>query len=115
MPAPPATMTPNQSLIISAVTVKNTGSQVWPASGVNRVEFTYDWLSSEGNFVAHGAITLLAHDVAPGELITFNAKIMAPPSPGKYIIRPTMIAEQIAWFNTLGGATMEFPVNVVPQ
>ena len=115
VPPLPAQMTPEQRYRLSGVTVKNTGQQVWPVSGEHQVELTYNWLTPEGKFVSHGVVTPLLDDLAPGQSQSLLATIVAPLEPGRYLIRFTMIAQKIAWFSDMGGATSEYPVTVVLQ
>jgi hypothetical protein len=115
VPALPAKMTPQQRYRLSAVTIKNTGQQVWAASGEHQVEFTYNWLTPDRKLVSHGVVTPLLDDLAAGQSQSLVATIVAPLETGPYLIRFTMIAQKIAWFSDMGGATVEYPVTVVPQ
>ncbi len=114
-PAPPRKMTPGQSFLLAGAVVKNIGQQLWQAGGPNRVELTYNWMTPDGKLLKHGVVTTLAADVPPGQSQALTANIVAPGNPGEYIIRFTMIAENIAWFSDVGGKTLDYPVTVVSQ
>ena len=114
-PAPPARMSLGQKYLLDGVIVKNTGEQTWQARGDNQVELTYDWMTPDGKLVHHGLVTVLPADVKPGQSVPLVATIVAPETPGHYVIRFTMIAEKIAWFSDMGGTFVDYPVEAVPQ
>ena len=96
------------------VTVKNTGTEIWPAStdGQYAVTWSYVW-EQDGHYVPiEGRRTALLEDLPSGRSQTLNASIMAPPVPGMYTLRLTMVQERIAWFYGKGGKTFDLPVVV---
>lgn len=62
----------------------------------------YHWLDAAGNVVVfEGLRTPLIPSIDPGSLETFEIKIAAPPKPGEYRLRITLIQDGVRWFDEL--------------
>jgi SpoIID/LytB domain protein len=98
--AQPPAAAPAGTPITVPVTVTNAGSDVWNATGANPVELSYHWIDAAGNAVVwDGARTKLSADVPPATVQQLSATIMAPPSPGTYILQLALVKEGVAWLN----------------
>lgn len=92
-PAPLAPLAPGAMTTVS-VSVRNTGSATWTASGVDRTILSYE-IAPVGSPVAtppvpgmapwHGA-TALPRAVPPREWYTSRVRLKAPPLPGAYTV-----------------------------
>jgi hypothetical protein len=102
------------------VTVKNPGTETWPATGDPTGEYvvhlSYHWLDNAGTVVVRdGRRTRLPQDVAPGEAVSLAATVQAPAAAGEYVLRLTMVQEQVAWFDNQGGQPLDMPVTITAQ
>ena len=98
------------------VTVKNIGNEPWPNKGLDgkeiyRVGLGFQWLDSTGKVIQNGG-TVLPNDMMPGSSVTLDLKILAPSKPGNYVLRLSMLQEQIAWFIDKGAEPLVFKVEV---
>lgn len=96
------------------VVVKNIGNEPWRNKGIdekgtNLVALGFHWIDNAGNAIQEGR-TQLPNDLMPGESISVNVKVLAPPEPGDYRLRFSMVQEHVAWFNNKGADS--FVVNV---
>jgi len=97
------------------VVVKNTGNEPWRNKGIdekstNLVALGLHWMDSQGNVIREGRGAPLPNDVMPGASVSLNVRVQAPPEPGDYKIRFSMVQEHVAWFNNKGADS--FVVNV---
>ena len=104
--------------IFAPVWLGNAGNHVWPstadAKGLKQVNLSYHWLDGDRTIVImDGLRTHLPHDLRPSETLLLNAAIQAPPRPGNYLLRISLVQEGVAWFYEKGGATVDQPVKVV--
>ncbi|HEY2414854.1 MAG TPA: PQQ-dependent sugar dehydrogenase [Pirellulaceae bacterium] len=86
------------------VTVTNTGTQTWTATGTNKVRLGVYFAGvsdAVGAWSKEPARFALTSNVAPGKSVTFNVKVTAPSTPGTYVLRDRMVKEYVAWFNTM--------------
>ena len=98
------------------VTVKNIGNAPWPMKGIdekntNLVALGFHWIDSEGNAIQEGRATL-SNDLMPGASATLDANIQAPPEPGNYKLRFSMVQEHVDWFDNKGAEPLVFNVTV---
>ncbi len=118
VPVPPRSMTAGKAASISAE-IQNPTSEHWSAEGdgsgfrLFAVTMSYHWLDLVGRpFIYDGIRTPLPRDVPPGESVSLTARIEAPPAPGEYILRLTLIQEGLSWFET---GALDVPVTVMPE
>ncbi|MGH2471312.1 MAG: SpoIID/LytB domain-containing protein [Candidatus Limnocylindria bacterium] len=102
-----------------SVPVTNSGAALWPAQaapGVNAVTLSYHWHDAvTGNtMVWDGKRTPLAANVAVGATATVNATVAAPPSACACALTLDLVREGVAWFGSLGSATMRLVTSVAP-
>ena len=88
-----------------AVTVTNTGSVPWPASGARPVHLSYHWLVPDGHvLVWDGARASLAADLAPGASATLSLPVSVPAIGGGFVLRLDLVQEGVSWFSAQGVA-----------
>jgi hypothetical protein len=82
------------------VTLVNNGEMTWPSSGVLPIDVSYHWMSATGDIylVFEGLRTQLPHDVSPGETLSVNAIVQAPPRAGDYRFQWDLVHENVTWF-----------------
>jgi hypothetical protein len=82
------------------VTVRNEGPMLWRADRSPMVNLSYHWRQGDNAdyVVFDGERTSLPHDVAPGESVTVDAVVLAPPKPGTYELEWDLVQEHVAWF-----------------
>lgn len=93
------------------VGVMNTGTVSWPANGA--VKLSYHWYQGNTPISIGGLRTPLPQSLVPGQSITADAQLQAPPMPGSYTLRWDMIREgEGGWFSLQGAATANQLVDV---
>jgi hypothetical protein len=101
------------------VTVKNTSTETWPTqasrdSTLHVVHFSYRWYGTQGNVVvADGHRTPFLRDINPGETVTLEATVQAPDVNGRFVLRLTLVQEEVAWFADAGAQPLTVEVDVV--
>jgi hypothetical protein len=110
--SPPVTMKLGQVATIE-VTVTNTSTMDWPASGSSPVNLSYHWVDRSGMVVVHdGERTGLSKLLKVGESANIHATIKSPNQPGEYSLRMSMVQEGVAWFDENGAEALNIPVKV---
>lgn len=95
------------------VTVRNTGSETWSSYGKDPITFSYRWyLGSKEDTVLPTNRTLLPQPLMPGQSAMLDATVVAPPVPGAWTMRLSMVQEGVAWFITEGGHATDVAVDV---
>jgi len=93
-----------------SVKVKNTGAIKWEKGGTNPVFIGYHWINfdTKETVVFDGKRSVLPQLIVnPGEEVTFEMKISAPPSKGKYILQLDLVKEGVTWFSYQGVPPLE--------
>ncbi len=88
----------------------------WTADGSARVNLAYHWLDASGKVLEQdGQRTPLLWPVQPGAQIEVQQKVIAPKTPGRYLLELDPVFETVAWFaEKNGGKTLRLPVEVLP-
>lgn len=86
------------------IALKNTSSAAWPAASLAATTkplcAAYHVFSSTGELLTwDGNRTPITSDVAPGGEVALALSVQAPSIPGRYIIRPDLVEENVAWFS----------------
>jgi hypothetical protein len=97
--APEITLTAGAASTVS-VTITNTGSLTWQADFNLAYHIYYQ---SGGVLVWDGVRSDLPTNIGPGQMVTVNAVVNAPP-PGTYTIKFDLVQEGVAWFSAQGVA-----------
>jgi len=98
--SPPTAWTGGQSQNY-AITLTNTGSQTWSATGTNRVRLGVAFGTSSDSPGVGWATDQrfgLPADLAPGASVTLNLSVTPPAGAGSYVLRHRMVKEGVAWF-----------------
>jgi hypothetical protein len=112
---------PPQAVAGKAFTVAtrlfNRSGQTWRADGVARVSLSYHWLDESGKMIERdGLRTEIPLPVSPGGRVSLQQKVVAPKTPGRYILELDPVFETVAWFSEKnGGNTLRLPIEVVPE
>ena len=94
--SPPTTWATGQTQTYQ-VTVTNTGSQGWNASGTNPEHLGVHFVNASGTWLTDQRF-VLPNDVAPGASATLTVSVQAPSAAGSYTLTAQMVKELIAWF-----------------
>lgn len=94
----------------------NRSRHPWTANGVARVNLAYHWLDETGKEILRdGLRTPMPWPVPPGGRVSMQQKVLAPETPGKYILELDPVFETVAWFSDRNGkTTFRIPVEVLP-
>jgi hypothetical protein len=89
-----------REVVTVPVTIVNSGQMTWPSGGVLPINVSYHWMSASQDvyLVFEGIRTPLPRDVAPGETLSVNAIVQAPPKPGDYRLQWDLVHENVTWF-----------------
>jgi hypothetical protein len=80
------------------------------------VQLAYHWLDPLGNpIVWDGARTGFPAVVRPGETVEVEPSVVAPRPPGSYRLAFDLVEEFRFWFQELGSAPLDVPVEVKPR
>jgi hypothetical protein len=81
------------------VSIKNTGSIRWHASGENSFALAYYWLADDRQPLDQGHVEVpLPQEVAPGETIEVATSLLPTLPPGDYYLVWGMLQHRILWF-----------------
>lgn len=87
------------------VSVQNTGTATWSATGPAAVALSYQWVDSTGDtVVAHGLETPLPSDVASRAEVTTTARVRTPDAPGAYNLRWGLVRAGGDWISPPKGS-----------
>jgi hypothetical protein len=101
--SPPTAWTAGQTQTY-AITVTNTGSQTWSATGTNRFLLGIHFGTASDGWGVGWATDQrfsLPADVAAGGSVTLSVSVAAPVGTGSYVLRHRMIQEGITWFGQI--------------
>jgi hypothetical protein len=104
-----------------SLTVRNSGRVRWTAKGRHSATVSYHWLNpiSRKVVIWQGARSEFKADVEAGDTAMLDAWVIAPASPGEYLLQWDMLQETVAWFSVMppGGACTRVRVTptVSPQ
>jgi O-antigen ligase len=85
------------------VQLANTGARTWDARGEHPFALSYHLDQVDGALVTFdGPRTPLPHDVAPGAVVDLQAELVAPPTPGGYLVEWDEVQESVTWFSWAG-------------
>ncbi len=95
------------------VTLTNIGQSIFPTLTSNPVDLGFHWYDATGKTVVwDGARTKLPADLGPGQSVTVQARVPAPPDAGAYSLRFDLVQEGISWFSAMGVQMGSTPVVV---
>lgn len=87
----------------ASLTVRNESDILLSSWGEYPVFISYHWLETNGGIVwFEGARGELFPPLPPGKTCCYATPVEAPGSPGEYILRLTLVQENVAWFDSDG-------------
>ena len=99
----------------TTVTVRNEGLLTWADRGPNAVSVGGRWyLPGNSNSLAFVPRWTLPETVRPGESVTVETPLRAPPQPGAYRLQWDLIQEDVTWFSYKNGVRTMTSITVVP-
>jgi hypothetical protein len=111
----PKTMITGQTNAVR-VTIRNTSYRTWAAEGPNPVRLGYRWYAEDGRELPASLWadlrTSLPYHLPPDQIVTLNANLGAPRTPGVYQVRWDLIEELQSWFSWQGAPTLNVLVTV---
>jgi hypothetical protein len=85
------------------VRLTNTGDRTWSSGGVHPFALSYHLEDADGASVTYdGPRTPLPLDLSPGKSVELDARLVAPPAPGTYIVDWDGVQEAVTWFSWAG-------------
>jgi hypothetical protein len=100
-------------------TVENAGAALLVSAPPNPVRLSYKWLEPDsGRWLdqPEALRTRLPHTLVPRRPAGCRLSVRAPARPGYYLLRITLVQEEVAWFDELHSENaMEHAVTVVPR
>ena len=91
------------------VLVRNDGTEAWPCDGTLAVHLSYRWIDAAGNVIpVEGKRFNLPAPVEPGATAAVAFTRPEPP-PDAARLRLTLVQELVAWFDDVGGPTLDLP------
>ena len=98
------------------VRLENAGTAPWRSRGPEGVQLAYHWLDPLGNAIVwDGSRTAFPGVVSPGEAVELELPVIAPRPPGRYRLAFDLVEEFRFWFQELGSAPLDLPVEVKPR
>ena len=95
------------------VTVLNTGTRVWPATGPTPVRLGTHLRDQTGKLVVwDGPRATLSADLAPGGATVLTVPLPQPAAPGSYNVELDLVQEGVLWFSSEGVVTKAVPASV---
>ncbi len=93
--------------------LENAGSAPWRSRGRDGVQLSYHWLDPLGNAIVwDGPRTSFPRVVEPGETVELEVVVVAPRPPGSYRLAFDLVEELRFWFQEVGSAPLDLPVDV---
>ena len=102
LPPPQLTVHAGETATVS-VRLANIGERVWSPAGAYPFALSYHLSQADGTPVTYdGPRTPLPRDLAPGGTLEVQAQLLAPRTPGNYIVEWDGVQEQVTWFSWAG-------------
>jgi len=96
------------------VRIGNAGKEPWSSFGTFPVTLSYKWFKDGRMLPIEGERTLLPEALLPGATTSLSARVVAPPEPGSYTLRFSLVQEGVIWFMSAGDRTLDVPANITP-
>ncbi|MFM0274785.1 Wzt carbohydrate-binding domain-containing protein [Paraburkholderia aspalathi] len=99
------------------VKVTNRGDQLWGGNCSRPIRLSYHWLDADGEMsVFDGERSPLPDGGIPvGRTVVTNMGVVAPSSPGSYMLVPTLVQEGVRWFDEVGLEAVPCAVVVIGE
>jgi hypothetical protein len=102
---------PDQEITLP-VQIQNPGSETWIGLGKYPVTVSYKWFDESRMLPIEGERTVFPDPIGPGATSGVDVRVVAPPKPGRYALRISLVQEGIAWFMMKSNMYLELPVTV---
>ena len=107
---------PRAGVRTARLRLENAGSAAWRSRARDGVQLSYHWLDPLGNpIVWDGTRTAFPRVVEPSETVELEAAVFAPRPPGSYRLAFDLVEELRFWFQEVGSAPLDVPVDVRPR
>jgi 2-polyprenyl-3-methyl-5-hydroxy-6-metoxy-1,4-benzoquinol methylase len=94
----PETVTPDEHFFVD-LTLDNLCEEIWKSLPPNPVYLSYHWLDEKRVcIVFEGVRTVIRFSLLPGKSQHFSMDVVAPKTPGEYILQVTLVQEGCFWF-----------------
>lgn len=98
------------------VALQNAGTATWRTRRDLGVKLSYHWLDDRGNAIVwDGPRVDFGDPVAPGDEVEVELRVRAPQPPGRYRLAFDLVEELRFWFQEVGSAPLDLPVEVKPR
>jgi hypothetical protein len=119
IPGAPCTMKAGSTVAVGIV-VKNASDQTWrdfgsTEKGKRAVRLGYRWWDAADKKVVVDYTPFrgeLRTPLAPGKSATMAVAVVAPPTPGEYLLQLDLVEELVTWFADRGAPKVRIPVTV---
>ncbi len=86
--------------LVARATVANGSDVALRSHPPHPVHLSYRWATSGGAVaVADGRRTLLLPELTPGAQATYEIAVQAPPAPGRFVLRLSLVQENVRWLD----------------
>jgi 2-polyprenyl-3-methyl-5-hydroxy-6-metoxy-1,4-benzoquinol methylase len=83
-----------------SVDLRNGGSIDLKSADPYPIHLSYHWVGTDGRYVVFdGERTRLVPDARSGSSVLYEMSVTAPDLPGTYVLRLTLVQEQVRWFD----------------
>lgn len=98
----------------AALEVHNDSDRYLASHAPHPVHIAYHWLSGGRAEVFEGVRTRLVPPLPGGGARSYLASVEAPANPGSWVLRVTLVQENVAWLDTAGASAFaDVPVEVI--
>lgn len=94
------------------VRIHNPGTETWISAGKYPVNISYKWYKNGQMLRIEGERTALPAAVGPNQAVDAAVRVIAPPDPGNYALRVTLVQEAVAWFMMNSNTFLELPATI---
>jgi hypothetical protein len=94
------------------VHIQNPGTETWVSAGPYPVNVSYKWYKEGQMMRIEGERTALPSAVGPNQAVDVEVRVVAPPDPGEYALRVTLVQEAVAWFMMNSHKFLALPVTI---
>jgi hypothetical protein len=115
---PPARMKTGQHLLLT-IRLKNLSDVTWSQRGQTGSQYPVTignhWLDLENRMIKHDdGRSTIPRDLNPQEETELPLSVIAPSTPGEYVLEIDMLIEGVTWFSQAGAKTARLHVSVEP-
>jgi hypothetical protein len=101
------------------VLVKNISAASWPSVGADDGRFAMTvrsrWLRPDGTIVSTSNDPKpIFYGLDPGDVAGLTVPVVAPASPGDYVLLIDVVQEGVSWFSDKGSRPLKLSVTVTP-